>query len=126
MKRKNNLYQDICKIENILQAFNEICRNTRNKRKVAKYKEHKCKNIFRVYSILSTKSYEPLPPNIFTIYEPKERRIESQNMEDKLINHLVSRHILYPAILPCLIETNVASRKDKGTSAGLEYFKEYS
>lgn len=59
------------------------------------------------------------PVNIFTIYEPKQRRIVSQNVQDKIINHLVARHILYPAILPCLLDVNVASRKGFGTSEGL-------
>ena len=60
------------------------------------------------------------------IFEPKKRIIESQTMEDKMVNHLVSRYILYPAILPSLLDTNVASRKYKGTSAALKYFKDYS
>ena len=34
MKRKNNLYQNTYKMENILAAYNEVCRNTKNKRKV--------------------------------------------------------------------------------------------
>lgn len=59
------------------------------------------------------------PVNIFTIFEPKERRIVSQNVQDKIINHLVARNILYPAILPCLLDVNVASRKGFGTSEGL-------
>ena len=126
MKRKANLYRDICKIENIMTVFDEICRNTRNKRKAARYKEYKCINIYKVYKILNTKSYEPDKPYVFTLYEPKERRIESQSMEDKLVNHLVSRYILYPAILPCLLDVNVASRKDKGTSAGREFFNKYT
>ena len=126
MKRKNNLYQDIYKIENIMQAFNEVCKNTKNKRKVERYKQYKCINIFKVYNVLQSKKYEVGRPFVFTIYEPKERRIVSQTMEDKLINHLVSRHILYPAIMPALIETNVASRPNKGTKAGLDYFKEYT
>lgn len=125
MKRKANLYKEIYKLENILQSYDEVCRNTRNKKKVARYKEHKCRNIYRVYYILKNKIYEPGKPYVFKIYEPKERVVESQNMEDKLVNHLVSRYILYPALLPCLIETNVASRKYKGTSAGLKYFKEF-
>ena len=126
MKRKNNLYKDIYDLGNIMAVYSEICRNTKNKRKVARYKEHKCRNIFRVYTILKNKQYVPGRPFVFTIYEPKERRIESQSMEDKLVNHLVSRYILYPAIIPSLVESNVASRADKGTGAGLEYFKEYS
>lgn len=119
MKRKGNLYQEIYKFENIVNAFNEVCRNTKNKKKVAKFKEYKCIYVSRIYNILKTKSYKPGPYNVFTIYEPKERRIVSQSMQDKVINHLVARHILYPAILPCLLDVNVASRKGLGTSEGI-------
>lgn len=120
MKRKNNLYENTYKLENIIDAFNEVCANTKNKRKVRNYREYKCIYISRIYKTLSTKSYVVGPYNIFTIYEPKERRIVSQNMHDKVINHLVSRHILYPALLPCLIDANVASRKGLGTKRGIE------
>lgn len=119
MKRKSNLYKNTYKMENILSAFNEVCSNTKNKRKVANYKQYKCIYISRIYNTLKNKNYEVGPYNIFTIYEPKERRIVSQSIHDKIINHLVARHILYPSILPCLIPENVASRKDKGTKEGL-------
>ena len=49
MKRKNNLYQNTYKMENILEAYNEVCRNTKNKRKVRNYKEYKCIYISRIY-----------------------------------------------------------------------------
>lgn len=69
---------------------------------------------------MKNKNYKPGPCNVFTIYEPKERRIVSQNMIDKVINHLVARHILYPSLLPCLLDVNVASRKNLGTNAGIK------
>lgn len=119
MKRKGNLYQNLYKFENIQSAFNEVCKNTKNKKKVARFKEYKCIYISRIYDILQTKTYRPGPYNVFTIYEPKKRRIVSQNMQDKVINHLVARHILYPALLPCLLDVNVASRKGLGTSEGI-------
>ncbi len=125
MKRKNNLYQEICKIENIISAFNEVCRNTKNKKKVQNYKQYKSIYISRIYNILNNKNYKVGKCNVFTIYEPKERRIVSQNLQDKVINHLVARYILYPVVMPCLIEQNVASRKNKGTRKGLEYAKIY-
>ena len=121
MKRYGNLYNNICKLNNIEDAFLEVCRNTKNKRRVANFRAYKGTYIYRVYEILKNKSYKPGPVNIFTIYEPKERRIVSQNMLDKIINHLVARFIIYPAILPCLLDINVASRKKLGTSAGLKY-----
>ena len=120
MKRKNNLYENTYKFENILAAFDEVCQNTKNKKKVASYKEYKSIYISRVYNVLSQCTYVVGPYNVFTIYEPKARRIVSQKMHDKIINHLISRHILYPALMPCLIDTNVASRKNLGTQKGIE------
>lgn len=119
MKRKNNLYPQIYQFENIIKAFDEVCRNTKNKRKVQNYREFKCVYISRIYNILKNKTYEVGPYNVFTIYEPKKRRIVSQQVIDKVINHLVSRYILYPSLIPCLIPENVASIKNKGTKEGL-------
>ena len=119
MKRKNNLYENICKLENIMLAYDEVCRNTKNKRKVDKFKQYRCVYISRIHNILKNHAYIPGPYNKFTIYEPKPRLIASQGMLDKTINHLVSRFILYPALLPCLLDVNVASRKNLGTQAGL-------
>lgn len=120
MKRMGYLYENTYKFENILDSYNEVCKNTRNKRRVANLKEYKSIYITRVHDILENRSYVVGPYNKFIIYEPKRREIVSQGVQDKIINHLVARHILYPAILPCLLDVNVASRKDMGTSKGLE------
>ena len=125
MKRKSNLYCDTYDMNNILSAFNEVCLNTKNKRKIANYKQYKCIYLTRIYNTLKNRDYVVGPYNVFTIYEPKERRIVSQSIHDKIINHLVSRHILYPAIIPCLIPENVASIKNKGTKEGLRLAYSY-
>ena len=123
MKRKGNLYPSIYDFDNIISAYKEVCRNTKNKRKVEFFKEYKCIYIYRIYNILKNEKYVVGPYNIFTIYEPKERRIVSQGMMDKVINHLIARQILYPAILPVLLDFNVASRKDMGMRKGLELYQ---
>ena len=120
MKRMGYLYENTYKFENILDSYNEVCKNTRNKRRVANLKEYKSIYITRVHDILESRSYVVGPYNKFIIYEPKKREIVSQGVQDRIVNHLVARHILYPAILPCLLDVNVASRKDMGTSKGLE------
>ena len=125
MKRIGNLYNNLLKFENINLAFNEVCRNTKNKRNVNKFREYKCINIFKAYSSLKNKSYVPGPHYVFYVYEPKKRRVVSQNMFDKMINHLIARQILMPAILPCLIDANVASRIDLGTNAGYRYYYKF-
>ena len=60
MKRKNNLYNNLLKMENIEQAYNEVCSHTRNKRKVRNYKEYRCIYISRIYKILLERNYEVL------------------------------------------------------------------
>ena len=126
MKRYSNLYKNICNITNIEQAFKEVKKNTRNERRVFNMKQYKAYYISSVYNMLINNTYEVGPYNKFKIYEPKERIIVSQNVIDKIVNHLVARYILYPAILPCLLDVNVASRKGLGTSAGLKYAKEFN
>ena len=125
MKRKNNLYENTYKMENILDAYNEVCRNTKNKRKVRNYKEYKCIYISRIYETLKNRTYEVGPYNVFTIYEPKQRRIVSQSLHDKVINHLVSREILMPSVIPCLVDENIASRKNMETKKGYELLNKY-
>ena len=49
----------------------------------------------------------------------------SQGLQDKVINHLISRQILYPALIPCLIDENVASLEKKGTSYGIKLVKKF-
>lgn len=125
MKRKNNLYNNICNMDNIIKAFKEVCKNTKNKRRIESLKEYKNIYISRIYDILINKNYKVGPYHKFIIYEPKKREIVSQNMQDKIINHLVARYILYPALLPCLLDVNVASRENKGTSEGLKLEKSF-
>lgn len=125
MKRISNLYENTYKLENILSAFNEVCKNTKNKKRTNNYKDFKCIYVFRIYNILKNREYIVGPYNRFTIYEPKKRKIVSQGMQDKIINHIVSRCILHPAILPCLINENVASREKLGTREGLRLFYLY-
>ena len=49
----------------------------------------------------------------------------SEKLSDKIVNHLISKYVLQPIILPLLVSSNVATRKDKGTKAAMEYFKYY-
>ena len=125
MKRYSKLYKNIYDLKNIEEAFKEVRKNTRNERRVYNMKQYKAYYINTVYNMLSTHTYQVGKYNKFIIYEPKERLIVSQNIIDKIINHLVARYILYPAILPCLVDVNVASRKGLGTSSGLKIAQEY-
>lgn len=108
-----------------MYCFDEICRNTKNKNKVNEFKSFKSIYITRVYKDLKNKTYKVGKFTVFYIYDPKKRRIVSQNMYDKLVNHLVSRYILYSSLIPCLIDSNCASREGKGTKYALDLYYKY-
>ena len=59
------------------------------------------------------------------IRDPKYRIIMSENIPDKLVNHLVSKYILLPCLESKLIDTNVATRINKGSSYAFKKFIEY-
>lgn len=125
MKRFSNLYENIYKPENIKACYREVMRNTKNKRQVYKLQNNADNVIRTIYEELKNEKYVVGKYNVFIIYEPKQRKIVSQGMKDKIVNHLIAREILYPAILSCLVPFNVASRPGMGTKKALEYLERY-
>ena len=111
MKRKTNLYQNICSLENIIKESKTI--KIKNKSKLEKFNDYFSINIVTIYNELNNKTYKVGKYNIFKIYEPKERIIMSLNLKDKIVNNLVSKYILN-VLDKSLIEENIATRKNKG------------
>lgn len=125
MKRKKNLYSSIT-YEDIRRVYQKQIRvNTKNKIKIRKFEDFYSINLARVKRILDDKSYVPSKYNIFLIKEPKYRIIMSQNISDKLINHVIAEKVLLPVLDKCLIDTNVATRISRGTHFGIKRLKKY-
>ncbi len=126
MKRKNNLYSRITDIRNIISMYNTRVKiNTKNKMKIEKFDEYYVSNITLVKNILDSKNYKPGKYNIFIIKEPKVRLIMSLNIIDKIINHLVCEYLLVDIFDNSLIDTNVATRVNKGTHYGYKKLVNY-
>jgi len=125
VKRKNLKYNDCINLDNILFIYKIIKKNTKNKKKIEKFEDYFSINITNIYNTLLNKNYKGGKYNIFTIKEPKERIIMSQDIGDKIINHFVSYYYLQPLLEPSLIDTNVATRKNKGSGYAIKKLKEY-
>ena len=125
MKRKGNLYKDICNIENIEYVCDKIFKTCKNKEKVYKWESIRDVLVVKIYNDLNNRNYKFGKYHKFIIYEPKKRIIMAMDMYDKLVNHLVSEYILLPSIIPGLIDSNVASRVGKGTSYGIRLYYKY-
>ena len=121
MKRVNNLYKEIIDIKNIKDMYDKRVKvNTKNKIKIEKFNQNYVSNIAFVKEMLEKRKYIPGKYNIFIIKEPKVRLIMSQNIIDKLVNHLVSEYFLVRVFDKSLIDLNVATRINKGTHYGIK------
>ena len=124
MKRKNKLYKKICDINVITNMYDKVIRaNTKNKRKLQKFDNFYSCNIVKIKEILVNKKYIPNRYNIFLIREPKLRIIMSQEIEDKVINHLIAKYFLIDIFDKSMIDRNCATRIGKGTHYALKLFK---
>ena len=82
-------------------------------------------NLYNILFDLHNKRYELGRYNIFIINEPKYRLIMSENIRDKVVNHLISSTILIRALDKKLIYSNVATRKGKGSGLANDLLMKY-
>lgn len=122
MKRYHNLYK--VGIDDINEVYKEARRNIRNKNKIYRFENYYSLNISKIKDVFDSGKYDVGKYNIFLIREPKYRIIMSQNIFDKVINHIVARKFLY-VLDNVLIDSNIATRKNRGTSLGVKLFRRY-
>lgn len=122
MKRYHNLYK--VGIDDINEVYKEARRNIRNKNKIYRFENYYSLNISKIKDVFDSGKYDVSKYNIFLIREPKYRIIMSQNIFDKVINHIVARKFLY-VLDNVLIDSNIATRKNRGTSLGVKLFRKY-
>lgn len=72
MKRYRNLYKNICYINNIKDSFKKVCKNTKNKLRVANPKEYKTIYISRVHQILENIYYVRYQYDFVLFHSSKE------------------------------------------------------
>lgn len=125
MKKSYLKYDSIVSYNVIEENYRDICKTTRHKEKLLKFDLFFSANVASIYNELKEKRYRHSHFNIFLVKEPKYRIVMSENIRDKLINHIVSNKILKPVIYPKLIEENVATRVGKGTDAAIKLCKKY-
>ena len=124
MKRVSNIYSNLYDLNNIINVYNKIKCNTKNKYKIEQFEDYFCINIVNIYNVLKYNKYEVGKYNLFIIYEPKQRLILNQDIFNKIVNHLVGNELIN-ILEKSLIDSNVAVRINKGTSYGIKLVKKY-
>lgn len=125
MKRFNDLYNNICDLDNIYYMTNLVCSKVRNKRKVGIFELKKSEHIINIKNRLESRDFNFSKYNIFMISDPKYRIIMNTTIEDKIINHLVSDYILSFIYEKRFDISMSATRIGKGTFYALKLLKKY-
>ena len=126
MKRKKVLYENMISYNNILSVYKKIKNSTKNKKEVYNYELNLNQNLLDTLFSLSKSTYVFSKYNIFLVREPKFRLIMSESFPDKVVNHLFSKYVLSYALQSTLINSNVATRKDKGSKEAYRLFIKYT
>ena len=109
MKRKSNLYQQMLEYENVLSVSHDVLKKCHNKEESLAFRRALNTNIYDIITRLKNYEYEFSSYRIFLIWEPKYRIIMSERLDDKIVNHLISRYILLP------LEKYRIERNDNGS-----------
>ena len=125
MKRVGNLYQDISNFYHIVGMTDKVCKSVRNKKKVDNFESFKSEHIYNIYKRLKNKDFSFSKYSIFMIYDPKCRIVMAQNIEDKIINHLVSEYVLKKVFDSKFTNILCATRNGYGTLYGIKLLKRY-
>lgn len=124
MKRTKDLYDNMISYSNILYVFNKVKNKCHNKNKIMEFIRYKNCYLVDILSNLKNNSYIFSNYNIFLIHEKKYRIIMSESISDKIVNQMISYFILLPSF-NCLIGSNIATRKNRGSNYGYKLFEKY-
>ncbi len=126
MKRKEFDLNEIFTYNNLYESYKSVCKSCRSKYKKTFFSFFLYSNLTDILNKLKNNTYKFSKYNIFIINDPKFRIIMSDQMYDKIVNHLIAYKILIPALSPYLIEQNIATRKGYGAKKAYYYFEKYA
>ncbi len=114
MKRVGNLYEKIIAFDNLVYSTQRAAKGGKKYRySIAGFIMNQEKELLQLQRELRNKTYQPLPYQEFTIYDPKRRIISVAHFRDRVVYHALCCHI-GPILDRCLIFDSYACRKNKG------------
>ncbi len=114
MKRKGNIYDQFCSIDNLLQADRIARRGKTRQRGIKEFDKAYDQNIADIYRDLVTKTYRTSPYRYITIFETKERKISILPYRDRIVHH-AAMNVLESVFVPTFTSDTYACIKGRGT-----------
>lgn len=124
MKRYNNLYSEICSMDNLEAAWRYVRLGKRYDKEVLCFGYNVLENLIRLHNELIWKTYKVGQYREFVIYDPKERLIQYLPLRDRIVQQALHQ-IVVPIFDKGFIDDSYACRVGRGTHRAmkrLQYF----
>lgn len=122
MKRKGNLFDSVCTLENLQLAYAKAKKGKSNTYGVRLFSKDLENNINQLYAELLAGTYRTSEYSIFTIYDPKERTVYRLPFRDRVVHHAIM-NVLEPVWTSIFISNSYACIKGRGIHAVLNRLK---
>ncbi len=124
MKTHNKLYEEICSINNLANAWGKARKHKTKKTYVKEFERDIRKNLFKLREELLSQTYKPEPLVTFILRDPKTRKISKSDFRDRIVHHALC-NILLPIFEKCFIYDSCANRKNKGNLFASKRFDKF-
>lgn len=113
------MYDQLISLENIFSGWHEFRKGKQNKPDVQIFERFLEDNIFALHEELAACAYRHGEYKTFHIQDPKPRTISKATVKDRLVHHLVFKH-LYAVFDSNFFFHSYASREEKGTHLAVQ------
>lgn len=119
-------FEDVMTMDNILKSYKHVRRGKKMRTKTIFYHMNHMTHLKNLYKSIEDKTYKIGELSRFTVFEPKQREVIANRFEDKIVQDVISKHVLKPLLSPKLIYDNYASQPKKGTHKALHRLERYT
>lgn len=113
-------FEKVTDFQNMYQAFRRAKSGKGYKKSSQRFDLAALDGVHTLISQLQNKTYRVSDYNQFTVYEPKERVIQTSSFKDKVVQHSLCDHVIMPRLEKVFVLDNCAGQKGKGTLFGLD------
>ena len=124
-KRLDNIFYEKLKFKNMLEAYERSCKKKRKHTEVIKYQLDAASNIITVLKQLYSGEYQVSQYREFTIYEPKQRVIQSLPFKDRIVQQWYVEEFIKPIYMPMFIEQTYACIEKRGVHKAVKTLSRY-
>ena len=117
-------FEKVIDFDNMYRAYRKSKCGKGFRKSSAKFSIMALDGINALIEQLKNKTYKVSAYNEFTVYEPKERIIQTTSFKDKVVQHSLCDNVILPRLKNVFVYDNCAGQKGKGTLFGLNRLSE--